>query len=116
MSTHGFSKFARPEVPRSGVITDRDLDIIGAILRYRFSPTSELARLVGGHEDIIHRRLRMLWERHLISRFAFPKIPNHGEFIYYLDRRQSLELLVEHGRLTEIHPQTGRRAPLEPRG
>jgi hypothetical protein len=27
-----FAKFARPETPRSGVITDRDLDIIEAIV------------------------------------------------------------------------------------
>ncbi len=44
-----FSKFERPETPARGVITDRDLDIIEAILRYRFSPTSELVRLVGGN-------------------------------------------------------------------
>jgi len=47
----------------------------------------------------------MLWERELVNRFAFPKIPNHGEFIYCLDRRHSLELLVQHGRLSEIHSQ-----------
>ena len=55
-----FSKFARPETPSRGVITDRDLDIIEAILRYRFSPTSELVRLVGGNEDVTMRRLRKL--------------------------------------------------------
>jgi len=100
-----FPKFERPPQARNGRISERDLDIVEAILRYRFSPTSELIRLVGGHEDVGQRRLRRLWELDLVNRFAFPKIPNHGEFIYYLDRRQSLELLVEHQRLTEIHPQ-----------
>ena len=99
-----FSKFVRPEVPRSGVITDRDLDIIEAILRYRFSPTSELSRLVGGHEDVNLRRLRKLWEWGYINRFAFPGIRRHSEFIYYLDTTRALDLLLEHGRAAEIHP------------
>ena len=100
-----FSKFARPETPVRGVISERDLDIIEAVLRYRFSPTSELVRLVGGNEDVTQRRLRKLWEWQTINRFAFPGIRTHSEFIYYLDNRQSLEVLSQHGRLTEIHPQ-----------
>jgi hypothetical protein len=100
-----FSKFVRPGTPSPGVTSDRDLDCIEAILRYRFSPTSELVRLVGGHEDVTQRRLRKLWERQLVNRFAFPGIPNHGEFIYYLDNRPALNLLVQYQRLTEIHPQ-----------
>lgn len=100
-----FAKFERPPEPKSGRISERDLDVVEAILRYRFAPTSELTRLVGGHPDVTFRRLRMLWERQLVNRFAFPKIPNHGEFIYYLDHRSALDLLVEHQRLTEIHPQ-----------
>lgn len=105
MSTQLFSKFKRPEQPRRGIVTERDLDIIEAILRYRLSPTSELVRLVGGNEDVTQRRLRCLWEWGHINRFAFPGIRTHSEFIYYLDRPHTLELLVEHGRLAEIHPQ-----------
>jgi hypothetical protein len=101
-----FSKFVRPAEPtRGGVLSERDLDIIEAILRYRFSPTSELSRLVGGHADVTQRRLRMLWERQLINRFAFPGFRTHSEFIYYLDNRQGLELLVERQRIPEIDPQ-----------
>jgi hypothetical protein len=100
-----FSKFVRPEMPSHGAISHRDLDLVGAILRYRFSPTSQLVRLVGGHEDVTQRRLRKLWERQIVNRFAFPGIPNHGEFIYYLDSRRALDLLVQHHRLTDIHPQ-----------
>ena len=101
-----FSKFIRPDQPPSGgLITDRDLDIIEAVLRYRFSPTSELSRLVGGHHDVTQRRLRLLWERRLINRFAFPGIRTHSEFIYYLDNRAALDLLVHRQRLSEIHPQ-----------
>ena len=105
MATPLFSKFARPETPARGIISDRDLDIIEAILRYRFSPTSELVRLVGGNHVVTMRRLRKLWEADLINRFAFPGIRTHSEFFYYLDRRQTLELLVERERLPEIYQQ-----------
>jgi hypothetical protein len=86
MSIQLFSKFKRPQQARRGIITERDLDIIEAILRYRLSPTSELVRLVGGNEDVTQRRLRCLWEWGHINRFAFPGIRTHSEFIYYLDR------------------------------
>src|SRR5437899_1682748 len=104
MASQTFSKFIRPENIDKGRISDRDLDIIEAVLRYRFSPTSELVRLVGGNEDVTQRRFRRLWEWQLINRFAFPGIRTHSEFHYYLDSRQALELLVEHGRLVDIHP------------
>jgi DNA-binding HxlR family transcriptional regulator len=81
------------------------LDIIEAILRYRFSPTSELVRLVGGSEDVTLRRLRRLWERGLVNRWAFPGIRTHSEFHYYLDNRQTLDLLVERGRFRDLHTQ-----------
>jgi DNA-binding HxlR family transcriptional regulator len=98
-----FSKFVRPKEPRSkGQTTDRDLDIIEAILRYRFSPASELWRLVGGNEDVTHRRLRRLWELGLINRVAFPFPRPHSEFYYYLDNRAALDLLSECRRI-EIH-------------
>jgi hypothetical protein len=105
MSTQHLSKFVRPEEPRDGVITERDLDIVEAILRYRFSPTSELVRLVGGGEDVTLRRLRRLWERGLVNRWAFPGIRTHSESHYYLDNRQALDLLVENRRLPELHTQ-----------
>src|ERR1039457_2534263 len=63
MQTRTFSKFVRPEEPCAGRITDRDLEIIETILRYRFIPTSELVRLVGGNEDVTLRRLRRSGKR-----------------------------------------------------
>ena len=68
-------------------------------MRYRFSPTSELVRLVGGNEDVTQRRLRKLWE------WQFPGIRTHSEFIYYLDNRAALEVLAENQKLPDIHPQ-----------
>src|SRR5229473_1850911 len=96
-----FSKFERPKKVSNGRISDRDLDILEMVLRYRFSRTSELVRLVGGNEDVTHRRLRRLWEWQLINRFAFPGIRTHSEFHYYLDNRRTLELLVDNGRLAD---------------
>jgi hypothetical protein len=104
MATTSFSKFIRPEQAARGPITDRDLDLLDAILRYRFSPASQLVRLVGGNEDVTHRRLRRLWERGLVNRWAFPGIRTHSEFYYYLDNREPLDLLVEQRGL-ELHPQ-----------
>ena len=104
MASQIFSKFIRPEDTDKGRISDRDLDILEAVLRYRFSPTSELVRLVGGNEDVTQRRLRKLWEWGLINRFAFPGIRTHSEFHYYLDNRQALDISIEHGRLNDIHP------------
>jgi len=82
-----FSKFVRPHEPRPGEITDRDLDILDGVLRYRFCAASQLVRLVGGNEDVTHRRLRRLWEWQLLNRWAFPGIRTHSEFYYYLDSR-----------------------------
>src|SRR5439155_26967161 len=62
-------------------------------------------RLAGGNEDVTQRRLRALWEWGYIKRFAFPGIRTHSEFFYYLDSSQVLDLLIEHGRMPEIHPQ-----------
>src|ERR1017187_7356264 len=80
MATHKFSKFIRPEAGRPGQITDRDLDIVDAVLRYRFCSAAQLVRLVGGNEDVTHRRLRWLWERGLVTRWAFPGFRTHSEF------------------------------------
>src|SRR5689334_16339291 len=102
MQKQTFSKFIRPEVPVRGLITDRDLDLLEHTLCYRFSPASQLVRQVGGNEDVTHRRLRRLWERGLINRFAFPGIRTHSEFFYYLDSREPLNLLAERRGL-EIH-------------
>src|SRR5450759_3232106 len=104
MATQKFSKFILPETRRSGHITDRDLDIIEAVLRYRFCSAAQIVRLAGGNEDVTHRRLRRLWERGLVTRWAFPGFRTYSEFHYYLDNRTPLDLLAERRRL-EINPQ-----------
>lgn len=49
--------------------------------------------------------MRRLWEANLISRFAFPGFRTYSEFIYYLDSAETLNLLVQHERLPDVHPQ-----------
>jgi hypothetical protein len=104
MATPKFHKFIRPEAARPGQLTDRDLDILDAVLRYRFCSAAQLVRLAGGNEDVTHRRLRRLWECGLVARWAFPGYRSHSEFYYYLDSREPLDLLAEQRRI-EIHPQ-----------
>src|ERR1035437_4620099 len=94
MATQKFSKFIRPQDRRPGLISNRDLDILEAVLRYRFCSAAQIVRLAGGNEDVTHRRLRRLWERGLVTRWAFPGFRTHSEFYYYLDSREPLELLA----------------------
>src|ERR1019366_9253978 len=93
MATPKFSKFPRPEAGRPGPITDRDLDILHAVLRYRFCSAAQIVRLAAGNEDVTHRRLRRLWERGLVTRWAFPGFRTHSEF--YLAERRHLEIHLQ---------------------
>lgn len=93
-------KFHRaPTQVREREITDRSLAIIETIERYRLLPTSLLVRLAPGNEDVTHRHLQYLFHRGLISRFSFPRFGLPGEFHYYLDNPEALQLLVEHLRV-----------------
>lgn len=78
-------------------ITERALDVIRLIERYRFLPTSLIVRLIPGNPRITQRHLQSLYHRELVNRFAFPRVGNPGEFNYYLDRTRALDLLVDAG-------------------
>ena len=88
-----YNKFSRTVEPAAITISERDLDLLKAILRYRFSPTSELVRLVDGNQRVTCDRLLKLYKAHLVNRWAFPGIPP-SEFYYYLDNKAALELLA----------------------
>ncbi len=91
------SKFTRePKAVADKKLTPRSLQVIAAIARYRFLPTSLLVRLIDGNEDVTHRHLQQLFHKGLINRFAFPKTGGSNEFNYYLDNSDALTLLVEH--------------------
>jgi hypothetical protein len=78
-------------------ITERSIEIIGIIERYKFLPTSLVCALDGGNDRITKRHLQSLYHKGFINRFAFPRVGNPGEFIYYVDDARSLTLLVNNG-------------------
>jgi hypothetical protein len=78
-------------------ITERSLEIIANLSYYRFLSTSLLLALIKGDRHNIYDHLKLLFHRGLVNRFTFPRIGNPGEFVYYLDNPQALELLIEHG-------------------
>lgn len=78
-------------------ITETSLSIIATIHDYRIVPTSLLVRLVQGHEKNIQRHLQQLYHKGLVNRFAFMRGKNPGEFHYYLDNTEALDLLIAQG-------------------
>ncbi len=79
-------------------ITERSIEIIEIVERYRFIPTSLIVRLVEGDMRTTERHLQNLYHQGLINRFAFPSTFYPTEFIYYLDDKRSLVLLTNAGR------------------
>ena len=74
-------KFRRaPEAAADKKVTERGLELIRTIGRYRFIATSDLIRLIGGNEDVTYRHLQQLYHQDLISRMALPKNGGYGEF------------------------------------
>jgi len=93
-------KFRRaPEAVSGKRLTDRSLQLIEAIARFRFITTSDLIRLTGGNEDVTYRHLQQLYHRDLISRMALPKNGGHGEFFYFLDNARALKTIAESTKL-----------------
>ena len=78
-------------------ITNTSIALIATIHDYRIAPTSTLVRVVQGHEKNISRQLQQLYHKGLINRFAFMRGKNPGEFHYYLDNVEALNLLVNRG-------------------
>jgi hypothetical protein len=78
-------------------ITPRSIEVIGLIERYKFLPTSLVTALSGGNKRITARHLQALYHNGFVNRFAFPRVGNPGEFIYYLDDVRSLALLINAG-------------------
>jgi hypothetical protein len=85
------------EILANRQITERSLEIIANLSYYRFLSTSLLLALIKGDRRNIYGHLQMLYQRGLVNRFAFPRVGNPGEFVYYLDNIEALELLIEHG-------------------
>lgn len=100
---HRLKKYSRDLTSLTAVasrrITDTSLSIVATIHDYKIIPTSLLVRLVAGHEKNIQRHLQQLYHKGLVNRFAFMRGKNPGEFHYYLDNAEALNLLVARGAL-----------------
>jgi hypothetical protein len=102
MPQQRLKKFSRDPnyTTRSGnrQITERALQIIATIERYRVIPTSLLLRLVGGDPRNAYDHLHHLYQKALVNRFCFfGPTGRPQEFNYFLDNNQALNLLVDGG-------------------
>jgi hypothetical protein len=87
------TRFARRQ------ITERALDLIRTIERYRVIPTSLLLRLVGGDPRNAYDHLQHLYQKALVNRFCFfGPTGRPQEFNYFLDNTHALNLLIEGGK------------------
>jgi hypothetical protein len=88
-----------PEAVAGKRVTERGIEIIKTIARYRFLLARDIVRLVGGNEDVTHRHLQQLYHQDLIGRFTLPEPTHRGEFIYFLDNASGLRQLAEASKL-----------------
>jgi len=103
-----FAKFVRPATPTPGVISDRDLDIIEAILRYRFPYLA--ARPSCGRQ----RRRNAQALAPPLGKGTRQSLGVSGDQdaqrVSLLPRQPGpIDLLLAHGRVTEPHPRCWRR-------
>ena len=61
-----------PEALNQRRLTNRSIEIISIIERYRIIPTSFITRLALGNERITARHLQTLYHQGFINRFCFP--------------------------------------------
>jgi len=98
---HRLPKYYRTEATHQTFsqrrISERDLNLIATIARYRIIPTSLLVRLTNGNDRITYEHLQVLYHRGLINRFHFPRVGPPGQFHYYLDHLAALDLLNRYG-------------------
>jgi hypothetical protein len=80
-----------PEAIAPLALTERSLEVVRAIARYRFLSTSTLVKLAVGNEDVTHRHLQSLYHRGIVSRLTIPRSGHRGEFIYFLENAATLK-------------------------
>lgn len=94
-------KYSRDMTTLSAVasrrITETSVHAIATIHDYKIIPTSLLVRVVPGSPKNIQRHLQQLYHKGLVNRFAFMRGKNPGEFHYYLDNPEALNLLIAYG-------------------
>ncbi len=84
-----------PNLLKIKTVSERGLAIISYLDQYKLLSTSLILQLIGGSGAVTHRHLQRLFHLGYVCRFALPRIGQKGEFIYYLDDFQGIELLVK---------------------
>jgi len=103
----------QPEKLEGRQLTDKGLEVMAAIERYRFVPSSLLVRLASGGQRNNYRHLQTLFHKGFVNRFALPTIYGMpGEFVYYLDTQPSFHLLVQRGLIQTTEADRKRREEL----
>jgi len=95
MKTSRLPKFRRvPESVAGKGVTDRGIQIIRIISRYRLISTGTLVGVVGANADVTYRHLHRLYHQGFISRFTLPRRGNPGQFIYFLENAALLRTIA----------------------
>lgn len=85
---------------RRFLVTERDLEIIQAVHRYRLLNSEHIAKLVDGSDQVIRRRLQLLYHARYLDRPAvqianFHQNPRPEPMVYAVGNKGA-ELLAEH--------------------
>src|SRR5690348_10575532 len=84
----------QPEKLGGRRITDKTLQALAIIERYRIIPSSFLVRLMPGNLRNNYDHLQLLFHKGLSNHFSLPKYGGPGEHIHYLDSKDALDLLI----------------------
>jgi len=98
-----------PEAFLERELTERSLDILGIIARYRIVPTSAIVRLVDGNEDVTHRHLQLLYHRDLVGRVNRPGTSRNTEYAYFIEKSLRLRSVLPRHRLKELGLESRQR-------
>ena len=74
--------------------TTIDFEIIKTIYDFNFLSSTQLLKLINADRQTIYKHLQTLYHQQLINRVHFPTAFVAGEFYYYLDNTQALDLLI----------------------
>jgi protein involved in plasmid replication-relaxation len=96
-------RFLRVETPPPFQLTQRDFVIVGAVARFRFLTSDQIARFVAGSQQPILRRLQLLFHHGYLDRPRSQKIQlahvlddGNRPFVYGIGKRGA-QLLAEAG-------------------
>ncbi|MBA2678786.1 MAG: replication-relaxation family protein, partial [Ktedonobacteraceae bacterium] len=90
-----------PEELKSTALTERSLEVLDALVRFRLLSTSQIMTLVEGNGKVTHRHLQKLFHLGLVDRSPLLRNGTVGEFVYLPSGSKSLKLLAARGQMPE---------------